>query len=98
MRSAWPPLPRRNKPETLPGINPLTDKQDAQPNMQSPNICLFILNCNAVQAMNIHQLQKTKIIAELAKIYIPDDMLIQAKKDLALLLTKLNIDTQSYEE
>ena len=98
MRPAWPPLPRRNKPETLPGINPLTNKQDALPKMQSPNICLFILNCNAVQAMNIHQLQKTKIIAELAKIYIPDDMLIQAKKDLALLLTKLNIDTQSYEE
>jgi hypothetical protein len=37
--------------------------------------------------MNIHQLQKTKIIAELAKINIPDHMLIQAKKDLALPLT-----------
>jgi hypothetical protein len=82
MRSAWHSLPRRNKPETLPGINPLTDKPDAQPNMQTPNICLLILDCNAVQAMSIQQLQKTKIIAELANTYIPNHMLIQAKKIL----------------
>ena len=34
----------------------------------TPNMCLFILNSNAVQSMNLQQPQKAKIINELGKI------------------------------
>ena len=43
-------------------------------------MCLFILNSNAVQSMNLQQPQKAKIINELAKLYLPNYMHIQAKK------------------
>ena len=43
--------------------------------------------------MNLLNPQKAKIINELANIYIPNHMLIQAKRDLALLIAKLNVDT-----
>ena len=57
-----------------------------------------MLNSIAVQAMNLQQPQRAKIINELANLYLPNHMLIQAKKkNLALLIAKLNIDTQQYE-
>ena len=83
-RSEWPPLLINKKP-------------DENPNELTPNMCLFILNSNAVQSINLKQPQKAKIISELAKLYLPSHMHIQAKKDLALLLAKLNIDTQQNE-
>ena len=58
---------------------------------------ISILNSNVVQSMSLQQPQKVKIISELARLYLPNHMHIQAKKDLALLLAKLNIDTQKYE-
>ena len=44
--------------------------------------------------MNLQQPKKARIINELPNIYIPNHMPIQAKKDLPLLLAKLNVDTQ----
>ena len=57
-------------------------------------MCLFILNSNAVQSMNLQQPQKAKTINELAKLNLPNHMHIKVKKDVALLLAKLNFDTQ----
>ena len=97
-RSVWPPLPSRNESEVLSGINEIINKMPHKnPNELTPNMCLFILNSNTVQSMNLKQPQTAKIISELAKLYLPNHMHIQAKKDLALLLTKLNIDTQQNE-
>ena len=96
--SEWPPPSSRSKSEVLSGINQITNKKpDENPNELTPNMCLFILNSNAVHSMSLQHPQKAKIISELAKLYLPNHMHIQAKKDLALLLAKLNIDTQQYE-
>ena len=55
-RSEWPPLPSRNESEVLTGINQIINKKpDENPNELTPNMCLFILNSNAVQSMNLKQ-------------------------------------------
>lgn len=73
--SEWPPLPSRNESEVLTGINQIINKKpDEYPNELTPNMCLFILNSNAVQSMNLKQPQKAKIISELAKLYLPNHM------------------------
>jgi len=84
-------------PIIIPRNTIVNNKLDEQPNKLIPYICLFTLNSNAVVSMYLQQPQKAKIINELASLGLPNHLPIQAKKDLALLLAKLNIDTQLYE-